>query len=40
MEGIMAAEAVEFLGALVDITASPPSGGYQAVQANVVVGVP
>lgn len=40
MEGIMAAESVNFLGALVDISASPPSGAFQAVQANVVVGIP
>jgi hypothetical protein len=40
MEGIMASEAVEYLGALVDIDASPPSGAYQAIQANVVIGVP
>ena len=40
MDGIMASEPVDYLGALVDITAGAPSGGYQAVQANVVVGVP
>jgi hypothetical protein len=40
MDGIMAAESVNYLGALVDIGSSEPSGGFQAVQANVVVGVP
>lgn len=40
MDGIMASEAANYLGALVDVAASPPSGGYQAVQASVVVGVP
>ena len=40
LEGVMNSEAVNWLGALVDIEAGPASGGYQAVQANVVVGVP
>lgn len=40
LEGLMAAEAVQFLGALADVTASPPSGAYQAVQSSFVVGIP
>ena len=40
MDGVMAAECVNWLGALVDISTTPPQGGFQAVVANVVVGVP
>lgn len=40
LEGLMVAEPVRAFGALADITASPPSGGYQATQASFVVGVP
>lgn len=40
MDGIMASEAANWLGALVDIGSTPPDGGYQAVVATVAVGVP
>lgn len=40
LEGLMASEAVTYLGALADISATPPQGAYQAVQANFVVGIP
>jgi hypothetical protein len=40
LEGVMSSEAANYLGALADVTVTPPDGGYQAVQANVVVGIP
>lgn len=40
LEGIMASGAADYLGALADISIAAPSGGYQAIQASVVVGVP
>ncbi len=40
MDGVMASRAAGYLGALADISVTPPDGAYQAVVANLVVGVP
>jgi hypothetical protein len=40
MEGVCASDAAQFLGYIADSSVTEPEGGIQAVQMNVVVGVP